>query len=622
MTLRQRLVPSYVTGAIGGILGYIIVYNFVFHVIGGGDSGFVEQALVFGWVGLLLGWLLGIGTFKYAFTWMFSGPDPDHEEELRLAGANKGVWRYFQFTTDHKVVGIQYLVLTMFMLALGGIGAMLIRTELITPGAPFFPPNTYNTIVTMHGMLMIATIISIFVGPFGNFIVPIMIGARDMAFPRLNALSFALLFPAVIIFLFIPFVGGIQTGWTVYAPLADQTGAGMDAFAVAVIIAGMSSMLGAVNVITTVITMRAPGVRWSRLPIFVWGVMGTVIISAAGTSSFTADLFLILMDRLYNTTFFIPSGGGNPWLSENLFWFFGHPEVYLLALPAWGALMELLPVFTRKPLFSYRTGAIGLMWVTANSFLLWAHHMFVSGWAPELRGWYMLTTETISIPTGLVFLSALGTLWRGRVWLTLPMAFALTFFWNFLIGGITGIYLSDVPVDVQLHGSMFVTAHFHYTILGSSLFLFFAAVYYWFPKMTGRMMNERLGWINFWGTFITFNIVFLAMFYVGMQGMPRRVADYDPKFAIGNFIASIGAYLLGLSVLVFFYNVVWSWKYGEIAAANPWGAKTLEWQTATPVPLENFEEIPVVTHSFYNYGDPGQEPPAATGTESPAPVAG
>ena len=616
---RSKLVPSYLTGAIGGILGFLICYNFVTRVVG---NEFTEQGLVFGWVGLVLGWLIGIGAFKYPISWLLSRPDPDHQEELRLAGAGSGVSRYFRFTTDHKVVGIQYLALTMIMLALGGLGAMLIRTELIQPGAKAFPPNIYNTIVTMHGMLMIATIISLFVGPFGNFIVPIMIGARDMAFPRLNALSFALLLPAVVIFLFIPFVGGVQTGWTVYAPLSVQTEPGMDAFAVALIVAGMSSMLGAVNIITTVITMRAPGMRWSRLPIFVWGILGSVIIAAAGTSSFTADLFLILLDRLYRTTFFIPTGGGNPWLSENLFWFFGHPEVYLLALPAWGALMELLPVFSRKPLFSYRTGAIGLMWVTANSFILWQHHMFTSGWATNLRGWYMLTTETISLPTGLVFLSALGTIWRGRLWLTLPMAFALTFFWNFLIGGITGIYLSDVPADIQLHGGMFVVAHFHYTILGSSLFLFFAVMFYWFPKMTGRMLDEKLGWIQFWSTFIGFNVMFLALFYAGLQGMPRRVADYDPRFAVANLIASLGAYVLGASVVLFFFNVVWSWRRGVVAVANPWNAKTLEWQVPTPVPLENFEEIPVVTHGFYNYGEAGHEPPAAPGVESPAPVAG
>lgn len=627
-TRRRTYRLNYLTGLIGAVIGYLVFYGFVERFIANGDPSFDDQALVIGWIGLFLGWLIGIGALKYPLSWALGLRDPDHEEELKLAGAGSGVARYFRFTTDHKVVGTQYLVLTMIMLGLGGIGAMLIRADLMFPGSRLFNPQAYNTIVTMHGMLMIATLITVWIGPFGNFIVPIMIGARDMAFPRLNALSFALLVPAVVIFLFIPFVGGIQTGWTIYAPLADQTGMGADAFTASMIIAGASSMLGAVNIIATVITMRAPGMRWTRLPMFVWGVIAAAILAAAGTSSFTADLFLILMDRLYGTSFFLstsPSGtanqgGGNAWLAQNLFWFFGHPEVYLIVLPAFGAVLEMLPVFARKPLFGYKTAVLGLMGVVVLSFLVWSHHEFVSGWAQELRGYYMATTEAISIPTGLVFLAAIGTLWRGRIWITIPMAWCLAFIFCFLIGGLSGVYLSDVPADVQLHGSFFVTAHFHYTIFGGSLMAFFGAVYYWFPKMTGRYMNERLGWINFWGVFLAFNGAFLAMFWVGIEGMPRRIADYSPIFAQTNFIISIFAFLIGIFVAVFFYNLVFSWFAGEKAVANPWGSKTLEWQVPTPVPLENFEEIPVVTSAPYNYGERGQEPPPGAGREAPVPT--
>ncbi|HKV84264.1 MAG TPA: cbb3-type cytochrome c oxidase subunit I [Ktedonobacterales bacterium] len=629
----KKLFPSYLSGAILAVIGFIVGQSYVYHFVGSGNTpkgpNFTEQGLVLGFIGLLVGWLIGIGAFKYPITWMLGLKDPDHEEELRLAGANTGVSRYFRFTTDHKVVGIQYLVATLIMLAFGGLGAMLIRIELIRPGAKAFPPGTYNTVVTMHGMLMILTTITFFIGPFGNFIVPIMIGARDMAFPRLNALSFALLVPGVVIFAFIPFLGygqgsaaggGAQTGWTVLGAIADEGGVGVTALVCAVIILGASSMLGAVNLITTVIKMRAPGMRWTRLPMTVWGIFGAALLAAIGTSSFTVDLLLILMDRIYKTTFFVAStggnaivnaipntnfgfGGGSAWLSQNLFWFFGHPEVYLIVLPAFGIALDVLTTFSRKTVYGYKMAVIGIMGVVVLSFLVWAHHEFVSGWAPEIRGVYMATTEMISVPTGFIFLVLLGTLWRGKLWVTVPSLFALSFIWNFLIGGLTGIYLSDVPADVQLHGGMFVTAHFHYTIVGGALMGFFAAVYFWFPKMTGRMMDERIGWISFWGIQIGFNVAFMAMFIAGLQGMPRRVADYDPIFANANLVTSLGAFLLAASIVLTFYNIVYSWVAGEKAVANPWGAKTLEWLVPTPVPLENFEEIPVVTGHPYDYGE-------------------
>jgi cytochrome c oxidase subunit 1 len=638
-TLFQKLVPSYVTGAILGAIGFFLGSGFVERFIGTGHEtsgpNFTEQALVVGFVCMMLGWLIGIGAANRPIGWLLAVPDPDHAAELRLAGKGYGAWRHFRFTTDHKVVGMQYLVLTLIMLALGGLGAMLIRTELITPGAKAFPTQAYNTIVTMHGMLMILTTITFFIGPFGNFIVPLMIGARDMAFPRLNALSYALILPAIALFMTIPFFGlgqtnglggGVQTGWTFYAPLADQTGIGATVFAVSVFIVGLSSILGGVNLIVTVITMRAPGMRWTRLPMTVWGILGSAILVALGTGAFAVALLLVILDRVWNTSFFYAqaggdlyanlsqvAGGGNAWLYQNLFWFFGHPEVYVIVLPAFGIVLDLFAVFTRKPLFGYKTAVLGIMGVVVLSFLVWAHHEFVSGWAPELRGFYMATTELISIPTGLVFLVALGILWRGKAWLTIPMMFALSFLWNFVIGGLTGVFLSDVPADVQLHGSMFVTAHFHFTVVGGALMGFFAAVYYWFPKMVGRMMDTTLGWIHFWGTQIGFNVAFLAMLVVGLQGMPRRVADYAPEFATANLVTSIFAYILAASIVVFFFNVIWSRLRGEVAAQNPWGAKTLEWTVPTPVPLENFEQIPVVTGGPHDYGESESSPVGAPG---------
>jgi cytochrome c oxidase subunit I len=638
MTGIRRFVPSYLTGAILGVVGFIVGNWYVVHFIGEGHDeagpNFTEQGLAIGFILGLIGWLIGIGAVKLPLTWALGLKDPDHHEELRLAGKDQGWGRYFRFTTDHKVVGIQYLVLTLIMLGFGGLGALLIRTELITPGAKAFGPGTYNTIVTMHGMLMILATITFFIGPFGNFIVPIMLGARDMAFPRLNALSFALLLPAMAIFATIPFVGlnqnvagvgsGVQTGWTVLGPIADESGAGMTSLGIAVMLAGFSSILGGVNVIATIISMRAPGMRWTRMPMTVWGIFGSAILVAIGTSSFAVDLLMILMDRLYRTSFFYASvggatvgtGGGSAWLSQNLFWFFGHPEVYVIVLPAFGIALDVITVFSRKPLYGYKTGILGILGVVVLSFLVWAHHEFVSGWAPELRFWYMATTELISIPTGLVFLTALGTLWRGRIWVTVPMLFAIAFLWNFAIGGITGIYLSDVPADVQLHGGMFVTAHFHFTIVGGALMGFFAAIYFWFPKMTGRMMDEKLGWISFWLIQIGFNVAFLSMFVAGLQGMPRRVADYDPIFATSNFITSIFAFVLIGGVAITFYNIVISWIGGQKAVSNPWNSLSLEWQTATPVPLENFEKTPVVTNWPYDYWQPSATTPGVEQTVS------
>jgi cytochrome c oxidase subunit I len=386
----------------------------------------------------------------------------------------------------------------------------------------------------------------------------------------------------------------------------------------------LSSSIGLINMLVTIILMRAPGMTWTRLPLFIWGIVGTAIMSALAAPAWIAALIEVLLDRTYQTTFFLSAvpgsdqvlataatGGGNAYLYEVSFWFFGHPEVYILAIPGWAALMEVTVVFSRKPAFCYKLAVLGILGVTANSFLVWGHHLFVSGWEPGLRGYYMLSTEMISIPTGFIFLLILGTLWRGRLWMKLPLAWVFAFLWTFTIGGITGIYLSDVPLDIQLHGTYFVAGHLHYVILGSMLWGFFALAFYWFPKMTGRYLDERLGWIHFWVVNITFNAVFITFFYMGWLGLPRRVADYSAIFNTPNTFASICAFILGAAMVVFIADVIWSWAYGEIAPANPWGAKTLEWQTVSPTPPEDFPEIPVVAAWPYDYGEaPARVEPA------------
>lgn len=633
-SLWQKLVPSHLTGIIGAAIGYFVFTAIVRATTPEDALAQPDILLLWGFIGLLIGWLIGLGALNYPVRWILGMPEPKHEEPYRGEGYYRQIWRYFRWNLDHKIIGIQYLALTLIMLALGGTGAMLIRLNLLLPGTRFFPPNTYETIVTMHGMLMIATMFSIIVGPFGNYFVPIMIGARDMAFPRLNALSWHLLAVGVFIFLLIPFVGGLQTGWTFYSPLADQTEPGAIAFAVGVILMLVSSSIGLVNMLATIITMRAPGMRWTRLPLFLWGIIGTAILTATSAPSWFSGLIQVLLDRAYHTTFFLnivpgsdtfvssaATGGGNAYLYEVTFWFFAHPEVYILAIPGWAALMEVTTVFSRKPAFTYKLAILGILGVTLNSFLVWGHHLFVSGWAPALRGYYMFTTELISIPTGFIFITILGTLWRGRLWMKLPLAWVFAFLWTFTIGGITGIFLSDVPLDIQMHGTYFVAGHFHYVILGSMLWGFFALCYYWFPKITGRFLDERLGWVHFWGTNITFNLVFATFFLMGWQGLPRRVADFAPLFDIPNTFASIFAFLLGAVMVVFFANVIWSWRYGEKASANPWNARTLEWQVPSPVPPENFAALPTVKEGPYEYGTPAAPPPPAPGAK-PVPTPG
>jgi len=565
-----------------------------------------------------IGFLIGIGAFVGPVRWLL-GRDLTEADEEFLAGKDQGVARYFRFTTDHKVVGIQYLVLTMVLFGVGGLLAMLIRTNLIRPGSPFLNPTEYNAIVGLHGIIMIIATIVMVTGPFGNFIVPIMIGARDMAFPRLNALSFWLLFSAVPVLLAAFPLGGIATGWSAYAPLSDQSPLGMDAFLVTIVIFAVSSGVAGANMTTTVVRMRARGMSWTRTPIFVFGTTTSVALGLVAFPMFMVAMILLAMDRGLGATFYVASGGGSPWLYANLFWLMGHPEVYVILLPAFAALLEITPVFTRKPLFSFTAAVVGIAGIVGLSLFVWAHHMYVAGWAPALNGPFMVTTEMISVPTGLLILVLLGTLWRGVVWTRLPVLAVYFVLWNFIIGGVTGIYLSDVPVDQAEHGSMFVTAHFHYTLMGGALTATMGAVAFWFPKMTARMLDERVGKIGFWTAQIGFNITFLGMFAVGLAGQPRRVADPSSTFAAGNLVSSLGAYVIGIGMLIFLYAIVHSWRNGEPAPGNPWGGKTLEWQVPTPVPLENFAVPPVVTSDFYSYGEPPETPaPESVSVSRPA----
>jgi len=609
--LINALFPSVVSGIVLGVIGAVVAGVIVNAATKGLNQDATVAAAYTGWT---LFFFVGIGAFNGVLKWGFARREATPAEELQLAGKGQGIWRYFRYTTDHKVVGMQYLATVFVLFFVGSMGAFMIRLEQSTPGAIFFTPSTYNTIVGMHGILMIATTIIMVSGPFGNFILPIMIGARDMAFPRLNALSYWLLFAAIPVFLSMLALGGFQTGWTGYAPLAVQgLTPGMDAYCFLILIFAVSTTLAAMNILTTVIVMRTKGMTWGRLPVFVWGVVLSVILSLTAFPSFIVSQIMVLMDRIFQTSFFIAAYGGNNWLYEHLFWFMGHPEVYVISLPAMAVAAEVAAVFTRKAVFGYRFLVSGLVGISVLSVIVWGHHLYLSGSENALVAPFMLDTELISIPTGIFFLVLIGMFWRGKIWVTVPLLFVGGMLVNFVIGGISGIYLADLPTDEILHGGMFVVAHFHFVIPGSMVFGFFAGLYYWFPKMVGRRLDSTLGRLHFWLFEIGFLGTFTALFQAGLQGEPRWSANIAPPFATANLIASLFAILIAASVFVFIYNVIYTLVRGERAVANEWGGKTLEWTVPTPVPLENFEELPVVTSLPYDYGSPLPEPvtPAA-----------
>jgi len=605
--------PGIHTGVVGAVVGY-----FVGHWLGdliGGDfvrsslADTNDVAIVLGYALGVVGWLAGLGVFNDLGRLMLGKPLP---EEPRLLGMEEpGLGKYFRFTLDHKVVGIQYLYGMIAYFLTGGLFAMAIRSELLSPSYHLLGPEQYLMVVSEHGTMMMMMMSSVILGPFGQYFGPLMIGSKRVAYPRLEALGFWLTPAAYIILLSALLMGGFPTGWTGYEPLATQATQGMDAYFFAFGLMGISIILAGFNMIVTIINYRAPGMRWSRLPMFVWSMFTVAFLQVLAVPVLVGAFYMALADRTFQTAFFTNQLGGSSYLYEELLWFFGHPEVYILALPGFGVIAEVIAVFCRKPLFGYRVMVAGMIGVGLLSFFVWQHHLFVSGINADMRPLFMLTTELISIPTGFIFLVAMGTFWKARIRFTIPMLFALAFYFNFLIGGISGVFLSDVPADTTEHGSFFVMAHFHYTIMGGLIFAFMAAIYYWLPKMTGIKLNETLGRIHFWTMFIFFNTTFLPLFALGLMGMPRRVFEYARNLQTLNDWVSISAFGLGVSILIFLVNFVMSmlfWREREVG--NPWRARSLEWQMSSPPPPEDFKRVPVILSSPYDYGIPNALPVA------------
>ena len=501
-------------------------------------------------------------------------------------------------TTDHKTIGQLYMVTTFIFFIIGGGMAMLMRGELARPGLQFLSNEQYNQLFTMHGTIMLLLYATPNVFAFANVILPLQIGAPDVAFPRLNAFSYWLyLFGGLIVLSgFITPGGAADFGWFAYTPLSDvihSPGAGGDLWITGLIVSGLGTILGAVNMITTIVCLRAPGMTMFRMPIFTWNILATMVLILLAFTVLTAALFGLLADRQLGAHIFDPANGGAI-LWQHLFWFFGHPEVYIVELPYFGIVSEIFPVFSRKPTFGYKGLVFATLAISALSAAVWAHHMFATG--AVLLPFFSLMSFLIAIPTGIKFFNWIGTMWKGQLTFETPMVWALGFLVTFLFGGLTGVILASPPLDFQVSDTYFVVAHFHYVLFGTIVFSTFAGIYFWFPKMTGRMLDEKLGKFHFWLTFIGFHTTFLVQHWLGAEGMPRRYADYLPTdgFTTLNTISTIGAFILGASTLPFMWNVFKSYRYGEaVLVDDPWGfGNSLEWATSCPPPRHNFTSLP------------------------------
>lgn len=597
--LKSDLARGLLWQLIGWALGasFLTLIRILMHMDPTGPFFFTEPAWVFGALVGALSFLAGSHVMDDWVKWAKG-------EETEEYHADPDGWeKYINVSLDHKVIGVQYTLTALLLLVVGGSFALIFRIELAHSGLQLLTAQWYNTLMSLHGMVMI---IGILVGVAGviNYVVPLLIGARDMAFPRVNAFSYWIAVPGAIILLSSLALGGFDTGWTGYPPLSARAPIGVQMFFLGVIVAGWSSILGGLNVIATILRMRAKGMTAFRLPIMIWAALATSLITLTATQMIGLSFQLVLFQRLLGMGFFDPGKGGDPILFQHLFWFYSHPAVYVFVLPGLGVISELLPVFARKPLFGYRFVAMSSLGIALVGFLVWAHHMFTSGMNEYLRVPFMYSTLLVAVPTGVKFFSWVATLWKGKIVVPTPMLFVLGGIVIFLLGGLSGPPNATVSTDLHLQDTYWIVGHFHDTIFGGYVFPFFAAIYYWFPKVTGRRMDEKLGKIHFWLMAPSFLVLSLLMMRVGLLGMRRRIADYDPALGFDGYhlVMTIAGFLIAFSILLFFINFFRSIKNGQEATGNIWESRSPEWQVPSPMPVHNYDVPLEVVGEPYDYG--------------------